>query len=263
MKKVVCILLLSAFLGSLSGLQAQSPYHFSPALDLPLSLGGLGLSGTGHLLQWQTPGLTEAEITALDPAGVPSFDRYALRHLSEGAGAASDWLVYAGAAGGASLILDREVRSRFWGIALMGLETIALTDGFTSLSKAVVLRPRPFVYQPEADLGGKLTANARFSFFSGHTSFAACVSFFSAKVYSDLHPGSKARLPVWIAAATLPAVTGFLRMQAGKHYLSDVLAGYAAGALIGFGIPALHKAKWTQRMSLSAGPGQMVFVWRF
>ncbi len=47
--------------------------------------------------------------------------------------------------------------------------------------------------------------------------------------------------------AGLPALTGYLRIRAGKHYPSDVLAGYALGALIGYAVPALHRKPTANR----------------
>ena len=39
----------------------------------------------------------------------------------------------------------------------------------------------------------------------------------------------------------MPAVVGYLRVKAKKHFLIDVVVGYVTGAVIGFGIAELHK----------------------
>jgi membrane-associated phospholipid phosphatase len=56
-------------------------------------------------------------------------------------------------------------------------------------------------------------------------------------------PERAVRAAAWAGAALLPAVTGYFRMRAGKHFLSDVAVGYVAGAAIGLSIPLLHRSQ--------------------
>ena len=113
----------------------------------------------------------------------------------------------------------------------------------TNLVKNAVRRPRPFVYNPDPTipLNIKLKPDARRSFFSGHTSTTAAMSFLTAKMYSDFHPNSDARPFFWGAAAIIPAATGYLRVRGGKHFPTDVITGYIVGTLVGILVPALHK----------------------
>ena len=67
------------------------------------------------------------------------------------------------------------------------------------------------------------------------------MSFLTAKMYHDFYPESDARPYVWASAALIPAITGYLRVRGGKHYLTDVLVGYGVGAAIGILVPQLHK----------------------
>jgi len=39
----------------------------------------------------------------------------------------------------------------------------------------------------------------------------------------------------------MPAVTGYLRYEAGRHFPTDILGGYALGALTGVLIPIMHR----------------------
>jgi membrane-associated phospholipid phosphatase len=64
----------------------------------------------------------------------------------------------------------------------------------------------------------------------------------------------------FVACGAVAAGVGVLRVVAGKHYPTDVLAGAAAGALIGWAVPALHRAR---RMHLSVGPGGLALQGRF
>ena len=81
------------------------------------------------------------------------------------------------------------------------------------------------------------------SYYSGHTSHTAAFTFFFAKVINDYHPemSTGIKIGLWSFAAVVPAVTGYLRFEAGKHYPTDIMTGYALGALTGWLVPHLHK----------------------
>lgn len=134
---------------------------------------------------------------------------------------------------------------------LLWWQALSLTDGLTTWTKTLTLRPRPLAYNfgsryPDvpADLDeAARSSDARFSFFSGHTSFTAVSTFFVARTFADYYPESSARPWVWASAAILPALVGFWRVRAGKHYPSDVVMGYLVGASVGWMIPVLHRRK--------------------
>jgi membrane-associated phospholipid phosphatase len=71
----------------------------------------------------------------------------------------------------------------------------------------------------------------RLSFPSGHTSAAFC-----AATLIERNSGPAAGALAYLAATA----TGFSRVEAGKHFPSDVLAGAAIGTLIAGSIDALH-----------------------
>jgi len=104
-------------------------------------------------------------------------------------------------------------------------------------------RYRPFTYNPDIPLDVKLSSGSTLSFFSGHTSVTTALSFFGAKVLTDLRPDSKNNWMIWTIGATTPALIGYLRYEAGKHFITDVVAGYALGAMIGYMVPAAHLNK--------------------
>lgn len=116
-----------------------------------------------------------------------------------------------------------------------------INQGLTNFSKAAFRRPRPYVFNPEWETSRPVMSADRSSLISGHTSGAAAGAFFFARVFADYHPESKLRPYVWGLAVVLPAFTGHLRVRAAKHYPSDVLAGFALGAAVGYLGPTLHK----------------------
>jgi membrane-associated phospholipid phosphatase len=80
-------------------------------------------------------------------------------------------------------------------------------------------------------------------------------SFFVAKVFADYYPESPWKPLMWAAAAGIPAFTGIMRVKAGEHFPTDVIAGYTFGALLGFFIPHMHRVRVaSEALSLSVQP---------
>jgi len=225
----------------------KSPYRLSWAVDVPIITAGVGMGVTYLILDSQTPVLTENYINSLNRNDVWALDRATTYNWSKPVARASDAFLYTSFAVPFVLLADRNVRKDYLKIGLMYAETIALTGALTSLTKNILKRPRPFVYNESVDLHYKQEKDAQYAFFSGHTSVTAAMCFMTAKVFQDYNKGSKAIPWVWAAAATFPAITGVLRQQAGKHFWTDVVTGYLVGAAIGFLIPELHRVDLFQR----------------
>ncbi len=216
----------------------SSPYQLKPGKEATLlSVGGI-TSGVGTYLYRNTENIMLSEIQ-LD--GINGFDRIAADFSSDAAARASDVLFIGSAVAPFALLADKDIRRYATQIGFMYGEVFLLTTGLTTLIKSTAQRPRPYVYEEGLPGTTVLSANDRAAFLSGHTSASAAGCFFAAQVYAGFHPDSPQRWIVWGAAATVPAVTGFLRVRAGQHYPTDVIAGYALGALVGSGVPILHR----------------------
>lgn len=124
----------------------------------------------------------------------------------------------------------------------MAVETFLISNALTNILKRSTVRFRPLTYNENLSVE-RTVGGSRYSFPSGHVSATASFSFYTAKVFSDLYPHSKWKNWVWPGAISLPAVTGYLRYEAGKHFPTDILAGYAVGATIGYLVPHFHKNK--------------------
>ncbi|MFK7981978.1 MAG: phosphatase PAP2 family protein [Saprospiraceae bacterium] len=243
-------------------LQAQSPYTLNWKKDGGLvALAGVS-SGLGLYLRANLPDLTVADIETSDKNQINSFDRFATKYYSPKADKASD-VFWVGTHVFPFLFLAHEKsRKDIRTIAALYGETFFITTGITLLVKTTVKRNRPFVYNSDAPLAKKTTRNARTAFFSGHTSISATNTFFAAKVFTDYYPDSQWKPVVWTTAAIIPAITGYLRIRAGKHFLTDTLTGYALGAAVGVLIPHLHKKKM-EKVSFYSGPSGMLVQVRF
>ena len=261
-KAIISILLLLPF--SIIHAQFESPYQCTKKKDAIIySIGSVGL-GIGYYLHTKAPVLNVEQIELLDESSINRFDRIATTYSSMKAKKASDVFFYTALAMPSVFVFSKKMRKDVKSISLIYGETLFFTVGITAITKKSVLRVRPFVYNQDFDISTKLEKNARFSFFSGHASVVAASSFFTAKVFADYHPNSKWKPVVWGAAAAIPAITGYLRVRAGKHFPTDVITGYAVGAAIGILVPHIHKIKKrNENIELSLNPTGGYFSLRF
>ena len=127
------------------------------------------------------------------------------------------------------LLLRRGHRREAWlvGLAFVGAELISysLKLGFR--------RDRPFFTDP-------LATESTFSFPSGHSTVSLAVYGALAVVLARRLRGG-AEIACLAGAATLIGLIGFSRLYLGVHFLTDVLAGFAAGtAWLAACVIALH-----------------------
>ena len=125
--------------------------------------------------------------------------------------------------------------------ALVILEATVLALDVTEATKLLVARERPFLHEmPKDDRARwKRTADDYLSFFSGHTASTFALAAASGTV-ATMRGYRWAPLP-WAFGGALAAGTGYLRIGADRHWLTDVLVGMVAGIAIGVAVPlALH-----------------------
>jgi membrane-associated phospholipid phosphatase len=127
---------------------------------------------------------------------------------------------------------------RFVADGLAVAETISYVQVLTNAFKFVAARQRPYArFAPGSFTPGP---DDNLSFFSGHTSFAFSLAVSAGAVAHRRH---YALAPaIWGSGLALAAVTGYLRIAGDKHYLTDVIAGAAAGTAAGLAIPRLTGA---------------------
>lgn len=246
-------------------LVAQSPYSLTFKKELVFA-GASGIAmGLGGWMYSQHPAFTIAELNALEIDDVFTFDRFATGNFSERADKASDVFLYGTPFVPLLFLAGKKSRSHFGQVIVMYGEAATLNVGLTVAIKSIARRPRPFLFNADVGEDLKLTRTATTSFLSGHTSLTALNTFFAAKVFADFYPDSQWKPVVWSLGAAIPALTGYLRVAAGKHYLSDVVAGYALGGAIGILVPHLHKNKILKEngISLQMGYNGINIRWQF
>lgn len=220
-----------------------SPYTTRFVVDGPIIGAGLGLTALGlSMIQNKDP-LTETEVLALSKNDVNGFDRFSAGYYSDKANDDSYLPFYAAFAMPVASMLNKNLRNKAGQVFVLYLETMAITGSLFTLSAGGINRPRPLVYGSDAPMSKRMSKNSQRSFFAGHTSATAAATFFTAKVFSDFNPDSKAKPYVWAAAAIIPASVAYMRLKAGQHFLSDNLLGYGIGAATGILVPHFHKKK--------------------
>ncbi len=231
--------------------QEESPYEdFNLKNESAFIISSVGLLATSLIINTPAP-LSSNDISMLNVNDINAFDRYATRQSSANAQRVSDIFLTGVLVLPTIFLSNHHTRKDILPLITMSAEIALINVAFTSTVKKLVRRTRPLAYNTTFPFEEKQTSNARLSFFSGHTSHVASLSFMMAKVMTDYHPHANKvfKVGIWTFAATLPAITGYLRVRAGKHFPTDVIGGYAFGGLVGFLVPHFHKKKKQKKWS--------------
>lgn len=172
-----------------------------------------------------------------DPATLPGIDRWAVRPVSTPADVGSDIALLA-VAGGAALAGLRSLPAEQWhGNFAVFANTATWTYATTEWSKVVIRRKRPVLYTEDAAAAAELR-NSQMSMPSGHTAlaFAAATSYFV--MAGRQHLAHRTRNAALLYAGAVAVAS--LRVAAGKHFPTDVIAGAALGSAIGWLVPTIH-----------------------
>ncbi|MDN4491916.1 phosphatase PAP2 family protein [Ureibacillus aquaedulcis] len=111
------------------------------------------------------------------------------------------------------------VRLRDYKLIFFVFLTIGLGYGLYQFLKRVVERPRPEI----------VDQLATFSFPSGHATHGILFLLTLAFVFSKLVQSKKASQIAWVAAIIIFMLIGLSRITEGRHFASDVLAGWSLG----------------------------------
>jgi membrane-associated phospholipid phosphatase len=188
---------------------------------------------TRDALRWQRPAAANAVSNVIGFAVAPldAFGTLALAGVDAGSGAGSAGS--AGAAAGRRVPVD----------ALLLYESVAVSAVVNQLVKLTVGRERPFVHAlgPDDKRATSQPSDNNLSFYSGHTGLTMTLAAAGGTI-ATLRGYRLAPL-VWSSGAAISAFTGYLRIAADKHWLTDVLFGAAVGAAVGVLLPVLFHGR--------------------
>lgn len=141
--------------------------------------------------------------------------------------------------------------------ALIVVEAVAVSAAVNQIVKYAVVRERPYG-RYRTPLEPAPTADARLSFYSGHTSLGFALAS-AAGTVAHLRGYRLAPL-AWAPGALLAAFTGYLRIAADKHYLTDVLVGAVMGTAIGAVAPLVFHGRTNDEPAAVAGSSPATFT---
>jgi membrane-associated phospholipid phosphatase len=238
---------------------APFPYALDPVKDSAWIAGDLALYGASLYLDGVKP---SADPARLDSSNIPWFDKlYTTKH-STAMGTATDLLVVAAAALPGVALPGLSFRQTLT-LGTMWAETLGLAYCLDAAIKSAVVRFRPYAYASPApsDIG---SLDISSSFPSRHATLAFASAVFAGSTFDELHPSSPYRGVVWGTGLGVATLISSLRVASGDHFVSDVVAGAALGALCGFAVPLLHRiggdgqARTESRLSLDLSPSGFV-----
>lgn len=245
--------------------RTSNELRYSLAIDLPVTLAAAGwLFGSEAGKQDLVP--SSCVICELGPNGADhlnGFDAYFrrafVRRDTTAADVTSNVLGY-GVAPTSAIVLLALAAQRDDGSLqntpvdlLLTAEATFLSMDVNQVVKLLLPRERPFLHFADADTRATpQSAESRVSFYSLHTSatFALAVS---AGTIAELRGYSIAPL-IFGSGLLVGAATGYMRMAADKHYMSDVLVGAGMGSLIGFVVPYSFHRPLPGNLRLSGSP---------
>jgi hypothetical protein len=155
-------------------------------------------------------------------------------------------------------LIHRDLDSRGILTVLQAVTTAALIGQVTKVAAA---RERPlYHYRLPGTTDQPKDRNE--SFVSGHTAEAFAMVVSTARVTAARRRKTKW---LWISGVPLAVATGYFRIAADKHYLTDVLAGAGVGIASGYLVPALHGGRSAKRPTIAAfggaHDGSVVATW--
>jgi len=246
---LLMIMLFSAPLGAQEHhhkheLHDHDVYELDKKRETILLATGLTLSLTGGYLLHKVDKADYQEILKLDKQTLWGIDRKATNKFSSTGELTSDILLYSSFALPFWVYLSDAAKGEKVDCLIMTLETLLITSGITNIAKGLSKRYRPYNYNPIVPEELKLSHGSRLSFFSGHVSNTTAFCFLTAQALNHMHPHwTTKKYLTWTGAVVLPLAIGYGRYQAGKHFPTDILTGYAFGATVGLLIPRLHRSE--------------------
>jgi len=245
--------------------QAESPeeaassntkvFKLNAKTDIPITVVSAGWSVYCMTKVYNKGNSTEAQILSLDKNNINSFDRGAVTPYNSSIDKMSYIPFYVSIPLPLMFFLTgKEMRSDFLELTFLYFETLSVTGLAGYSAVYFVDRYRPYAYDPSTSMGERMGQNAKNSFYAGHVEIISTSTFFMSEVYASYYPESKIKWLFFGGAVASTAWMGYMRLQAGEHFPSDVIIGGVAGALSGILVPYFHKNKILSNTKVSLSP---------
>ena len=234
-------------------------YQLKWQYDVPLVVLA-GIVGIGRSIRsYGAPAY--CAVSGCDPNGLNALDRHYAGQYQPQWNQRGDLIIW-GLEGAslATLLLDEGLKNGLSDVVVVAESTI-VSSVAAGIVSPMAGRPRPLVYGTTAPASVRENGTSGLSFFSGHaaTAFGAAVSTFVT--VHRLHPDDFWPYYVLLGGVAIASVEGYTRVLSGSHFPTDVIAGAAAGTMIGILIPAMHASLHhvaLQPVTVSGGGGLAV-----
>jgi len=218
---------------------ANAQFEIKDKLDGILFPLGTASAGFGNLITHESDPLTNDQIINLDIGEINFFDKPAIG-FNENSALLSDILISIQMASTGLFTFSDLNEGQFNSLSVMYYQTMTFNYGLNASAKKIFQRKRPFVYSSDAPDKEKLTKDAAYSFYSGHSSTAFASAVFNSIMISEYISGGWK--PVGIGLNLLNAsLIAYLRVNAGKHFPTDVITGAIIGSTIAYIITEIHR----------------------
>ncbi len=221
------------------------PLPFDPALHLPPVIGCAALWSATHVWRLRRPPMSVvwSEVDEHGRERVNRVDRW-VRHRAKWhdtmrARRLSNVLAHGLVPVGAALLAflsGRRARHGPLADVAVVYESLLYAGAVSQAVKLLTRRQRPFArFVPEGSAApAKQPDDDNLSFFSSHTSTTFAAAFAAHAIACR----RGVRGPTWLLGVGA-LLTGYLRMAADRHYLTDVVCGATVGATVGTLAPRL------------------------
>lgn len=142
-------------------------------------------------------------------------------------------------------LASQEVQEQAGTYLFMYGEVLVSTGLITAAIKGWTERARPYVYNNSVPLEDRISPSSM------------------STTHMDLHPDDPFRWVVLAGTFGAAGLVGYIRVESGQHFPTDVIAGAAIGTAIGWAIPALHREARYRGIRWNAGWNQFRLVWDF
>lgn len=214
-------------------------YDVNYNIDIPITITSILIGVLPSFVSPKLPSYMKLENLNIDD--VNSFDRLTIYNYNETSAKISDYMVVSMAIMPFAVNWVENSNTAYFKESLIIVESIAISSALNNIVKYAISRPRPYIYSNKANTKEKNNRDAHLSFYSGHTTFAFSTAVSFATIMSKRFDKTWQKSLIWGIPLTLASTVAFLRINSGKHFLTDVLTGAVIGSSIGWIVPYLHE----------------------
>ncbi len=231
-------------------------YDVDYNIDIPIIITSTLIGVLPRFITPKLPSYMKSENLNIDD--VNSFDRLTIYNYNETSAKISDYMVASMAIMPFAINWIENNDTEYFKESLIIIESIAISSALNNIVKYAISRPRPYIYTSKANTKEKNNRDAHLSFYSGHTTFAFSTAVSFATIMSKRFDKTWQKSLIWGIPLTLASTVAFLRINAGKHFLTDVITGAIIGSSIGWIVPYLHEKSSNQILAGGSPEGFML-----